>query len=265
MITKEDIDSYIMKLPALPNSVKLSLDALNENDLTKAANYTKDDIAFSQYITNLVNRASFGFIQRVSDINQIYGILGTERAKSILTSYLVSLLAPTKWNIYNINNKHFNEFQSRMIEGWNKISEHNNFNEKYTNIIVLIPSAIIVSEMILNSHKEDLLILKNSTTITYNTLIKKLSGYSLFDISVLIAQKWELDESMFKIFSILQNESGDEDIEMSNVAKYIHLLLFYELSKPNLMLGGLNEFHKLNIDYVSDIYEEFIKLVDLES
>ena len=44
----------------------------------------------------------------------------------------------------------------------------------------------------------------------------------------------------------------------------MHLLLFYELSQPMFINAGLNDFINFEIEYVSDIYDDFAQLMEIE-
>jgi HD-like signal output (HDOD) protein len=93
MVTKQDILSYIDKIPPIPDSVRGCVNALKSDDLTKAAQIASNDDALGKYLISIVNRASFGFSTRITDFSQIFGILGLDSAKQILTSYLISIFA----------------------------------------------------------------------------------------------------------------------------------------------------------------------------
>jgi hypothetical protein len=85
----------------------------------------------------------------------------------------------------------------------------------------------------------------------------------LFDICELIAKKWDMDES---IGSIVQAASGLkplEDENLNRLGKWMHLLLFYTLSKPVYIEAGLNDFIDFQIDYVQDIYDDFAVLMEI--
>ena len=44
----------------------------------------------------------------------------------------------------------------------------------------------------------------------------------------------------------------------------MHLLLFYELSQPEFITAGLNDFVDFQPEYISDIYEDFASLMEIE-
>jgi hypothetical protein len=86
----------------------------------------------------------------------------------------------------------------------------------------------------------------------------------LFDICEQIALKWEMPK---EIGEIIQASSGlkpscDEDINL--LAKWMHLLLFYELSQPLFIEAGLNDFVDFQVDFIGDIYDDFATLMEIE-
>jgi len=69
-----------------------------------------------------------------------------------------------------------------------------------------------------------------------------------------------------EISQIVQAASGlkpSEDEDINKLGKWMHLLLFYELSQPMFVEAELNDFIEFQIDYVSDIYEEFATLLEI--
>jgi hypothetical protein len=87
---------------------------------------------------------------------------------------------------------------------------------------------------------------------------------SLFDICSQIADKWEMDEKISKIVQSASGVKPSDDESINNLGKWMHLLLFYELSQPEFIKAGLNDFVDFQIDYVGDIYEEFATLMEIE-
>ncbi|WP_428740109.1 aldehyde dehydrogenase family protein, partial [Sulfurimonas sp.] len=63
-----------------------------------------------------------------------------------------------------------------------------------------------------------------------------------------------------KVAQIVQSSSGikpSSDEELNKLGKWMHLLLFYELSQPMFINAELNDFIEFQVDYVGDIYDEF--------
>ena len=69
-----------------------------------------------------------------------------------------------------------------------------------------------------------------------------------------------------KIAQIIQASSGvkpAEDEEINRLGKWMHLLLFYTLSQPNFIDAELNDFIDFQIDYVTDIYDDFSQVMEI--
>lgn len=264
MVTKEEIDNFIQKIPPTPEVLKETISLLNIGELQKAATVAEGDLALKSYLKSIVNKPIYGFRNEVSDIGQIFGILGVSQSQQTVYNYMINLLSPDKWVLFKLNKKSFQELQANLSKKWTIILEHLNIDDKnITTSISLLPSSIIISEALFTKHAEDVNLLRGTKALDYNTILYRISGYTLFDICEQIADKWEMDKI---ISEILQSSSGlniSKDEDINKLAKWMHLLLFYELSQPVYVDAGLNDFIDFQIDYVSDIYDEFATLMDI--
>jgi len=264
MVTKEEIDNFIQKIPPTPEVLKETISLLNIGELQKAATVAEGDLALKSYLKSIVNKPIYGFRNEVSDIGQIFGILGVSQSQQTVYNYMINLLSPDKWVLFKLNKKSFQELQANLSKKWTIILEYLNIDDKnITTSISLLPSSIIISEALFTKHAEDVNLLRGTKALDYNTILYRISGYTLFDICEQIADKWEMDKI---ISEILQSSSGlniSKDEDINKLAKWMHLLLFYELSQPVYVDAGLNDFIDFQIDYVSDIYDEFATLMDI--
>lgn len=264
LITQEKINSYIEKIPPTPKALKETLNCLNAGDLVKAAQVAKEDKALNAYLKILVNKPIYGFRNEVSDVSQIFGILGVNHSQQAVYNYMTTLLSPSKWNLFKLNRTLFYNLQADLSINWQKILTHLGIEDKdLLSAITLLPASIIVSEALFNDKKEDVAILRSTNDIDLNTILQRLSGLDLFDICDTIAQKWELPKS---ISLIIQSASGikpAEDTSINTLGKWMHLLLFYTLSQPKYIEAGLNDFIDFQIDYVTDIYDDFSNLMEI--
>jgi len=264
MVTKEEIDNFIQKIPPTPEVLKETISLLNIGELQKAATVAEGDLALKSYLKSIVNKPIYGFRNEVSDIGQIFGILGVSQSQQTVYNYMINLLSPDKWVLFKLNKKSFQELQANLSKKWTIILEHLNIDDKnITTSISLLPSSIIISEALFTKHAEDVNLLRATKALDYNTILYRISGYTLFDICEQIADKWEMDKI---ISEILQSSSGlniSKDEDINKLAKWMHLLLFYELSQPVYVDAGLNDFIDFQIDYVSDIYDDFATLMDI--
>jgi HD-like signal output (HDOD) protein len=264
MVTKEDIESFIEKIPPSPKVLQETMRLVNNGELSKAAKVAETDLALKAYLIDIVNKPLYGFRKEVSDIGQIFGILGLPTSQQTIYNYMLSILSPKKWELFGLNEKSFQELQINLSMKWKKILEHLNIEDKeIESAITLLPASIIVSEALFSKVKKDVELLRSVNNLDYNTILKRLCDTSLFDICVKIAQKWDMDEKISQIVYSASGVNPSNDKEIDTLAKWMHLLLFYELSQPIFIQASLNDFIEFQIDYVQDVYEEFSKVMEL--
>ncbi len=265
MITKNEIDSFIEKIPPAPSVLRETLRLLNIGDLTKAAKVAEGDLALKSYLKSIVNKPIYGFRNEVSDISQIFGILGVSLSQQTVYNYMVNLLSPKKWTLFKLNAKLFNELQANLSKKWEEILKHLHIEDKdiYASIS-LLPASIIVTEALFAQKKDNVNLLRTSKALDYNTILLRLCGASLFDICEQIARKWEMNQVTFKIIQAASGLNPSNIQEVNNLGKWMHLLLFYELSKPEFIEAGLNDFVDFQIEYINDIYDEFASLMEIQ-
>ncbi len=265
MITTEKIDSYIDKIPPAPLALKKTIFLLNKGELTQAAKAAQSDPALKSYLKNLVNKAIYGFKHEVSDISQIFGILGVSGSQQAVYNYMINLLSPKKWQLFKLNANSFENLQANLSKKWQMILNHLEVKDKdIESAITLLPASIIVSEALFCEKIDDVNILRTAKALDYNTILQRLCNKDLFDICEQISIKWDMPS---KIAQIVQASSGvkpSEDEDINKLGKWMHLLLFYELSQAQNIEAGLNDFIDFQIEYIGDIYEEFSTLMDIE-
>ncbi len=266
MITNDKIDNFIQKIPPAPKALKVTLMLLNSGELIKAAQIAETDPALKAYLKDIVNKPIFGFRNEVSDISQIFGILGVSSSQQIVYNYMITLLSPDKWSLFKLNSFKFSELQAKLSRRWKEILKFLDINDSdIESAISLLPASIIVSDALFGEKKGDVDILRANAEIDLNTILFRLCKNDLFDICEKIAIKWEMPE---KIAQIVQASSGtkpSDDEQINTLGKWMHLLLFYELSQPMFVESGLNDFIEFNVEYVGDIYEDFSNLMEIES
>lgn len=265
MITKEMINEYIEKIPPAPKALKDTLTLLNNGELVKAAKIAQTDLALAKYLKDLVNKPIYGFSHEVKDISQIFGILGVSGSQQTLYNYMTSLLSPSKWLLFKLNSKSFYELQARLSKRWEAILKHLAIVDKnITSSIALLPASIIVSEALFSQKIEDVKLLRSVKNLDYNTILTRLCGMGLFDICEQIAIKWEMPTEIGEIIQASSGIKPSSDEKINLLARWMHLLLFYELSQPIFIEAGLNDFVDFQIEFVEDIYDDFAKLLEIE-
>jgi len=266
MVTKEKIKDYIDKIPPAPKALKETLHLLRDGELMKAAKVAESELPLKIYLKNLVNKPVYGFKNEVSDVSQIFGILGVAGSQQAVYNYMLALLSPKEWTVFKLTEKTFYELQAQLSANYNNILKHLNIIDKdIQSAISLLPASIIVTEALFKEHIKDVELLRQTKELDYNTILKRLSKIDIFDICQQIASKWEMPS---KIAQIIQASSGiksSKDKDVNHIAKWIHLLLFYELSKPIFIEAQLNDFIDFQVDFVEDIYDDFLKIMNVEN
>jgi HD-like signal output (HDOD) protein len=264
LITKKTIDNFIDKIPPAPDALRETLMHLNLGDLTKAAKSASQDKALNNYLKVLVNKPIYGFRNEVSDVSQIFGILGVNRSQQAVYNYMTTLLSPSKWLLFKLNRVLFYNLQADLSVNWQKILKHLNIVDKdILSAISLLPASIIVSEALFCNKKKDVDILRSVNPIDLNTILKRLTGLDLFDICEQIAKKWNMPESVSQILQASSGTKPSNDLELNRLGKWMHLLLFYTLSQPQYIEAELNDFIDFQIEYVNEIYDDFSELMEL--
>ncbi len=262
LITQEEVQSYISSIPPSPNVLKTVLRYIQEGELSKAASEASQDPALKAYLQAIVNKPIYGFKNDVKELGQIFGILGLAQAEQIIYNYMISLLSPSQWELFALTNKEFSDIQDTLGLQWKRILEYKNITDKSIySASSLLPASIIVGEVLFNSKKDEIQLLRSVKEIDYSTILKRLTGMTLFDLCHAIATAWELPENISRIVLASSGYVNETDSNILELSKWMHLLFFYQLSQPTCVEAGLNDFIEFNIDYVSDIYEEFQNLI----
>ena len=262
MITPEEIALYIQNIPAVPAVVQEALGYARSGDLPKASKCASEDPALKLYLKTLMNRPIYGFKNEVSDVAQIFGILGLSATQQTLYNYLLSLLTPKKWELFSLSNHQFYDFQASISKHWEAILAHLKINDKeIQSAISLIPASIVVCEALFAKRKTEVMQLRSVKALDFNTILFRMTGSDLFDLAGEIARKWDMPS---RIVDLIRSASGTvENLTAQEriLAQWMHLLLFYELSQNAYVSAGLNDFIDFKIEFVQDIYESFTQVV----
>lgn len=265
MITEADVQHYIDRIPPTPNILRQTLNFVNEGELTKAATTAEGDPALQAYLRKLVNRPIYGFRTEVHEIHQIFGILGINGAQQVLYNYMLSVLSPSEWELFKLDTASFHELQAHLSMKWQKILQHLGINDKdIESAITLLPASIIVCEALFKSQQEEVNLLRSTKALDYNTILKRVSGKDLFEICETIATAWELPTVVPAIIHAASGLNPSSDAQTDTLGKWMHLLLFYELSSGSAVEAGLNDFIDFQVAYVGDIYEPFMTLMEIQ-
>ena len=262
MITQEEIHAFIEKIPPTPAILKQTMGFVIQGELTKAAKTAEGDPALKSYLITQVNKPIYGFRNEVHDLSQIFGILGISAAQQTLYNYMMSLLSPAKWELFDLNKVLFYDLQASLSTQWQKILLHLNIeNKEIETAITLLPASIITCEALFKTHLQEVTLLRSFKALDYNTILKRLGNLDLFDICETIAHKWELSPEVSVIIQASSGLKPANDEHLNTLGKWMHLLLFYQLSQSAYIKAGLNDFIDFQTDYVQEIYEEFNALI----
>ena len=264
MITNEQINSFIDKIPPAPKALQVTISLLQVGELAKAAQVAETDLALKSYLKSIVNKPIYGFRHEVSEISQIFGILGVSSSQQTVYNYMISLLSPDKWVLFKLNESSFRELQASLSRKWKQILDYLKIDDKeIESAITLLPASIIVAEALFAKKKNDVDILRSVNNLDLNTILSRLCGVDLFDICEKISIKWDMPSKIAKIAQASSGIKPSDDKEINRLGKWMHLLLFYELSKPIFIEAEINDFIEFQIDYVSEIYDDFARLMEI--
>ncbi len=264
MVKIDDIKAYIAQIPPAPEVLKETLAFIQQGELTKAAKCAQEDKALHVYLKTLVNKPIYGFKNEVSDLSQIFGILGTSGAQQVLYNYMLTLLSPDKWELFKLNESLFFELQAQLNQQWKRILRQLDIDDKdIESAITLLPASIIVCEALFKEHRDEVMLLRSVKEIDYNTILQRLCGMTLFDICNLIAKKWEMPPLISAIVQTASGTEASDNQQINQLGQWMHLLLFYEFSQGAYVEAGLNDFLEFHVAYVEPIYGDFMSLMEI--
>lgn len=258
MLSESTITRYIESVPPLPKILKACSKALDEGDMIRAADLAKQDAALIHYLKEIVNKPIFGFREEVKEPRQIFGVLGLTRARQILYSYYILLLVPKQWSVFDLNTRSFQDLQASLMLHWEKILKSLDCkDEEVFKAITLVPATVAVCESIFKSHVETVGLIRERTPMTYEAILYKMTSRSFFDIAQLIAQKWELSP---KICDLLKELGEKKETSSSPYVLYLKLLINFELSRPQFVKSGLNDFFDLYVEAPEEVMGHFVEV-----
>jgi HD-like signal output (HDOD) protein len=262
MVTPEQLTRYLANVPALPESVRATIDALNEGELSEAAKAASGDKALLFYLQSVVNSAAFGFKSRLKDPGQIFSALGVQRAKQLLYAYMVSLLAPKKWGFFDMDTTTFTHFQSTLMAHWQKIVASRKADERYLSAAAIMSAGLVVADAIFAEHRQNVELLMANEALDLGTILQRVSGMPFESLVLKIAEKWEVDEAVRRVVQLAFGKKACDIAQIEcELAKFLHLLFFYELSRPAMMEAGANALIEFHPEFVTEVMDAFNEIV----
>lgn len=262
MLSETTIDNYIETIPPVPKIVKSCIESLNSGNLIHAADVASEDRAFLHYLQNIVNKPIFGFRDEVKDARQIFGILGLTKARQLIHGYYLLLILPKNWEVFDFNTSLFQDFQTRLIHNWEKIVKFLGKDDHSLNqAISIIPATFVICEMLFRDINGTVKLLRDKKQMSYETIFYKMTDRSFFEVSALIAKKWDFSEDIVemirKIGELKEGDFGENALLIS----YLRLLLTYEMSRPAIIKAGLNDLFHLEPTFDDDVLNNFYKII----
>lgn len=265
MLLESTIDSYIETIPPIPKIVKLCIESLKKNDLVHAADIANQDRALIHYLQSIVNKPIFGFRDEVKNARQIFGILGTSKAKQLLHGYYLLLILPKEWEVFDFNTSLFQDFQARLIHNWGKIVKFLKIDSAEINqVISVIPAAFVVCEMLFRDINDTVSLLRDNKQISYETIFYKMTNKTFFEVSSMIAKKWDFPDDIVTIINELGTSKKDDFGENTFLLSYLNLLITYEMSRPAIIKAGLSDLFDLEPVLDDDVINNFYKIMQQE-
>jgi len=262
LITKSEIIKKIDSIPPMPEAVRNTIGYLKSGELQKAADSAESDIVLKQKISKIVNSAYFGFSKKLTDTRQMFSAMGLEMAKSVVLSYMVSLLEPKEWKFFVGLN--FEEFQSAFLAGSKEaviLESDEATYKKYADALSLIPATVCLIDELLGSKKREVELLIESSDLNYGKILKRFTGFSIFTLAALVGKKWELNQENVNLIKMCECASCEDD-EMSKIAAAVHLKLFQLVSQPQFFI--LNSFVDFNPETINIAVKNYERMIDEE-
>ncbi len=262
MLSNTTISNYIESIPPIPKIVKRCAEALERGDMVHAADIASEDRALMHYLQNIVNKPIFGFREEIKNTRQIFGILGISKARQLIYGYYLLLILPEEWTVFEFNSIKFQDFQARLIHNWGKIVKFLGKDDReIIAAISIIPASLIVCEMLFKNINSTVKLLRNTKQLSYETILHKMSDRTFFEISSMIAEKWDFSKETIAIIEKIgdgkEGDFGENALEIT----YLRLLLIYELSRPVMVNSGLNDLFNVEPIFDDSITNNFYKVI----
>ncbi len=264
MVTPQQIGEYLKRVPPLPEALGNSLNSLSQGELAAAAKAASADPALIHYLKQVVNSAAYGFKQELKDPMQIFSALGTQRAKQLLYAYMVHSVAPQKWGYFTLDKDGFRNFQLSFMQKWEKIVYAQKIDEKYLSAAAIMSAGIIVADAIFADHASDVALIKESGDFDLDTILERVSRLSFEQLVAAIAKKWDVDTDVVRLVSLAFGKEDCDGDDLCEPARFLHLLLFYELSRPLMLDAGANSFIAFNPEFSIPVLERFEEIVGVQ-
>jgi len=261
MVTIEEISDYLKRVPPMPKALQEAFAALKANDLSGAAKVAAKEPAMIAYLKKVVNSAAYGFKTTIHDPAQIFSALGSARAEELLYAYMVSRIVPEKWSYFGLSREEFIHFQAELMSRWERLLRYLDADERLLSAAAIMSAGLVVADALFAKHISDVALLQESGDYDLNTILQRVAHLGFDRLVEEIAKRWDMDEEVIRLvkLSFAQLDCGGEDEKICRSARALHLLLFYELSRPLMLATGANAFISFDPEFSAPVLEIFEK------
>lgn len=267
VLSDEMLNAYIQQIPAMPKTLESALTLLDENDLQGAAKVVEEDPALSFYLRTQVNKSHI-LRHQIEDIRQVFSTLGIIPARQFLLSYMINFLCTESWDFFTYTHEQFGKLQIRFLDEWNKILAYEGLEKdrELALVGILLPAVFVVCDQIFAKRAEEIRLMQQLQHLDCNALMQRLVGMSLFQLAGIIGHKWNLPKRATKVvlFAEGENEPEFEEAEALHLGRYLHLLIFYILSRPEECESNMLGFCFFNSDFIDPVREPFQKMMGID-
>lgn len=264
LITKEQIQQYLDSVPAAPSVIKEALSYIEKQELNKAAEVIAKEPTLIRYFQKIIAKPIFAQKEEIKDIGRIFSTLGVRSTKAMLNSYLTTLLLRRPWSLFPMTNELYFELTAQMVFYWDKILKKvvPNHALMLSSCAPMLCAAVIIADSLFAESKNDIERLRENRFIDFGTILHKMTEMTLIDLSVFIAKEWGIQPHAIEVIRLSGVCENNDLSDLNKLARYLHLLFFYILSKPEFMSAGLNDLIIFSPEYTSEIIENFMTMVN---
>jgi len=265
MVTQQQIAEYLKRVPPLSKALRNTFQDLESGDLAGASKAAATDPAIIYYLQQIVNSAAFGFRSEITDPSQIFSILGIARVKQLLYAFMVHSMAPKQWSYFKLSTDDFVQFQASMMHCWETIIKTEGAEERYLSAAAILSAGLVVADAIFGDHADDIALIRQVEDLDLNTILERVAKMRFDSIVVAVAKIWEVDPDVIDLvkLSFAKTDCKSEETKCK-LAKYLHLLLFYELSRPVMLEAEANSFIEFNPEFINEVISQFQDIVGVE-
>jgi hypothetical protein len=239
-------------------------EALENKDISTAAKYANEDIVFSHFLRGMTKKSIYGFVNQINDIKQIFSTLGIGKSKAVIESYIIQKLFPENEYIFNMSRQEFTLFMDNLINIWEVIlnKKCKNSAKVYTSLASLVGATIIFIKSLFEEHKDEIKVINNFKRIDFNTILVRLTGISVMELSLIIAKELELNSNVTSVLKLLiNNENSNYSDEIIQVSKLFKLTMLYVMSIDKFVKHEVDKMFNIDKNFNQNEIEEFFMMV----